>query len=193
MVEEPPEHLIFVFATTEPEKMLGTIRSRTHNYPFRLLTPQAMRQLLENVVREEGVAVEDAVYPLVIQAGGGSPRVTLSILDQLPAGSGPEGLTYDLAIPLLGVTELSLIDATVDALASRDAAAMFATIDDVIEAGHEPRRFASDLLDRLRDLMIIRTVPDAFGQGLVNAPTEREEVLRGQAQRFSGNLSLIHI
>lgn len=187
VVEEPPEHLIFVFATTEPEKMLGTIRSRTHNYPFRLLTPQAMRQLLESVVREEGVAVEDAVYPLVIQAGGGSPRDTLSILDQLLAGSGPEGLTYDLAIPLLGVTELSLIDATVDALASRDAAAMFATIDDVIEAGHEPRRFASDLLDRLRDLMIIRTVPDAFGQGLVNAPTEREEVLRGQAQRFSGN------
>ena len=123
----------------------------------------------------------------VIQAGGGSPRDTLSILDQLLAGSGPEGLTYDLAIPLLGVTELSLIDATVGALASRDAAAMFATIDDVIEAGHEPRRFASDLLDRLRDLMIIRTVPDAFGQGLVNAPTEREEVLRGQAQRFSGN------
>ncbi|MCT1464659.1 DNA polymerase III subunit gamma and tau [Corynebacterium sanguinis] len=187
VVEEPPEHLIFVFATTEPEKMLGTIRSRTHNYPFRLLTPQAMRQLLENVVREEGVRVEDAVYPLVIQAGGGSPRDTLSILDQLLAGSGPEGLTYDLAIPLLGVTELSLIDATVDALASRDAAAMFATIDDVIEAGHEPRRFASDLLDRLRDLMIIRTVPDAFGQGLVNAPTEREAVLRGQAERFSGN------
>ncbi|QPK83370.1 DNA polymerase III subunit gamma and tau [Corynebacterium qintianiae] len=187
VVEEPPEHLIFVFATTEPEKMLGTIRSRTHNYPFRLLTPQAMRELLENVVREEGVRVEDAVYPLVIQAGGGSPRDTLSILDQLLAGSGPDGLTYDLAIPLLGVTELSLIDATVDALATRDASAMFATIDDVIEAGHEPRRFASDLLDRLRDLMIIRTVPDAFGQGLVNAPTEREAVLRGQAERFSGN------
>ncbi|SDM05273.1 DNA polymerase-3 subunit gamma/tau [Corynebacterium mycetoides] len=187
VVEEPPEHLIFIFATTEPEKMLGTIRSRTHNYPFRLLTPQAMRELLEKVVREEGVVVEDAVYPLVIQAGGGSPRDTLSILDQLLSGAGPDGLTYDLAIPLLGVTELSLVDATVDALAARDASAMFSTIDDVIEAGHEPRRFASDLLDRLRDLMLIRTVPDAFGQGLVSAPAERVEVLTAQAQRFSGN------
>lgn len=187
IVEEPPEHLIFVFATTEPEKMLGTIRSRTHNYPFRLLTPQAMRELLEKVVREEGVHVEDSVYPLVIQAGGGSPRDTLSLLDQLLAGSGPDGLTYKEAIPLLGVTELSLIDATIDALASRDAGAMFGTIDDVIEAGHEPRRFASDLLDRLRDLMLIRTVPDAFAQGLVHAPDERAEILRGQAERFSGN------
>lgn len=187
IVEEPPEHLIFVFATTEPEKMLGTIRSRTHNYPFRLLTPQAMRELLEKVVREEGVHVEDSVYPLVIQAGGGSPRDTLSLLDQLLAGSGPDGLTYKEAIPLLGVTELSLIDATIDALASRDAGAMFGTIDDVIEAGHEPRRFASDLLDRLRDLMLIRTVPDAFAQDLVHAPEERAEILRGQAERFSGN------
>ena len=186
VVEEPPEHLIFIFATTEPEKMLGTIRSRTHNYPFRLLTPQAMRELLEKVVHEEGVHVEDSVYPLVIQAGGGSPRDTLSILDQLLAGSGPEGLTYDLAIPLLGVTELTLLDAAVDAIAARDAAAMFATIDDVIEAGHEPRRFASDLLDRLRDLMLIRTVPDAFSQGLVNAPEERVDVLRSEAERFSG-------
>ena len=178
IVEEPPEHLIFIFATTEPEKMLGTVRSRTHNYPFRLLTPQAMRELLERVVAEEGAQVEDTVYPLVIRAGGGSPRDTLSVLDQLLSGAGPDGLTYDLALPLLGVTDLSLLDAAVDALAARDASAIFHTIDNVIESGHEPRRFALDLLDRLRDLLVVRTVPDAFEQGLVDAPVDRADILR---------------
>ena len=187
IVEEPPEHLVFIFATTEPEKIIGTIRSRTHHYPFRLLTPQAMRQLVERTVAAEGVTVDENVYPLVIRAGGGSPRDTLSILDQLLAGAGPEGLTYELALPLLGVTDLSLIDATVDALAARDASALFQTVDDVIEAGHEPRRFAIDLLDRLRDLMIIHTVPDAFGQGLVDAPTDRAEILAAEADKFPGN------
>lgn len=185
IVEEPPEHLIFIFATTEPERILGTIRSRTHNYPFRLLAPQAMRELLENVVAEEGVRVDDNVYPLVIRAGGGSPRDTLSILDQLLAGAGDEGLTYALALPLLGVTDLSLLDAAVDALAKNDASAMFHTIDAVMESGHEPRRFALDLLDRMRDLVIIRTVPDAFAQGLVDAPVDRAEVLRAQAELFT--------
>ena len=117
IVEEPPEHLIFIFATTEPEKILGTIRSRTHNYPFRLLTPQAMRHLLENIVAEEGAHVDENVYPLVIRAGGGSPRDTLSVLDQLLAGAGPDGLTYEMALPLLGVTDLTLLDAAVDARA----------------------------------------------------------------------------
>lgn len=187
IVEEPPEHLVFIFATTEPEKIIGTIRSRTHHYPFRLLTPQAMRQLIERTVAAEGVTVNENVYPLVIRAGGGSPRDTLSILDQLLAGAGPEGLTYELALPLLGVTDLSLIDATVDALAARDAAALFQAVDDVIEAGHEPRRFAIDLLDRLRDLMIIHAVPDAFGQGLVDAPTDRAEILAAEADKFPGN------
>ena len=187
IVEEPPEHLVFIFATTEPEKIIGTIRSRTHHYPFRLLTPQAMRQLVERTVAAEGVTVDENVYPLVIRAGGGSPRDTLSILDQLLAGAGPEGLTYELALPLLGVTDLSLIDATVDALAARDAAALFQTVDDVIEAGHEPRRFAVDLLDRLRDLMIIHAVPDAFGQGLVDAPADRAEILTSEADQFPGN------
>lgn len=187
IVEEPPEHLVFIFATTEPEKIIGTIRSRTHHYPFRLLTPQAMRQLIERTVAAEGVTVDENVYPLVIRAGGGSPRDTLSILDQLLAGAGPEGLTYELALPLLGVTDLSLIDATVDALAARDAAALFQAVDDVIEAGHEPRRFAIDLLDRLRDLMIIHAVPDAFGQGLVDAPTDRAEILAAEADKFPGN------
>ncbi len=185
IVEEPPEHLIFIFATTEPERILGTIRSRTHNYPFRLLAPQAMRELLESVVAEEGVSVDDNVYPLVIRAGGGSPRDTLSILDQLLAGAGDDGLTYALALPLLGVTDLSLLDAAVDALAKNDTSAMFHTIDAVMESGHEPRRFALDLLDRMRDLVIIRTVPDAFAQGLVDAPVDRAEVLRAQAELFT--------
>lgn len=192
VVEEPPEHLVFIFATTEPENIIGTIRSRTHHYPFRLLTPNAMRSLLERTVAAEGVTVSDDVYPLVIRAGGGSPRDTLSILDQLLAGAGPDGLTYDLALPLLGVTDLSLIDATVDALAERNPAALFQTVDDVIEAGHEPRRFAIDLLDRLRDLMILREVPDAFDQGLVDAPTDRAQILAAEADSFTGT-QLAHL
>lgn len=185
IVEEPPAHLIFIFATTEPEKMLGTIRSRTHNYPFRLLAPQAMRELVQHVVEEEGVHVDENVYPLVIRAGGGSPRDTLSILDQMLSGAGEDGLTYELALPLLGVTDLTLLDAAVDALADRDAGAMYRTIDQVIESGHEPRRFALDLLDRMRDLLLIRTVPDAFGQGLVDAPSDRADILTQEAHQFS--------
>ena len=187
IVEEPPEHLIFIFATTEPDKVIGTIRSRTHHYPFRLLTPGAMRGLLERTCRAEGVHIDDAVYPLVIRAGGGSPRDSLSILDQLLAGVGPDGLSYESALPLLGVTDFTLIDAAVTALASDDKAGMFATIDRVIEAGHDPRRFATDLLDRLRDLMILQTVPEAFDLGLVDAPTDRAQVLTEQAGMFSGN------
>lgn len=186
VVEEPPEHVIFIFATTEPEKIIGTIRSRTHHYPFRLLTPPAMKGLLERTVASEKVHVDDTVYPMVIQAGGGSPRDTLSILDQLLAGAGPDGLTYEVARPLLGVTDVGLLDNTVDALASQDKAGLFRLVDDVIEAGHEPRRFAIDLLDRLRDLMILQAVPSALEEGLVSAPTDRGEVLTAQAQRFSG-------
>lgn len=186
VVEEPPEHVIFIFATTEPEKIIGTIRSRTHHYPFRLLTPPAMKGLLERTVASENVHVDDTVYPMVIQAGGGSPRDTLSILDQLLAGAGPDGLTYDVARPLLGVTDLGLLDNTVEALANQDKAGLFRLVDDVIEAGHEPRRFAIDLLDRLRDLMIIQAVPSALEEGLVSAPTDRGEILTAQAQRFSG-------
>ena len=177
VVEEPPEHVIFIFATTEPEKIIGTIRSRTHHYPFRLLTPPAMKGLLERTVASENVHVDDTVYPMVIQAGGGSPRDTLSILDQLLAGAGPDGLTYEVARPLLGVTDVGLLDNTVDALASQDKAGLFRLVDDVIEAGHEPRRFAIDLLDRLRDLMILQAVPSALEEGLVSAPTDRGEVL----------------
>ncbi|GAB2502734.1 DNA polymerase III subunit tau [Corynebacterium atrinae] len=186
IVEEPPEHLIFIFATTEPEKVIGTIRSRTHHYPFRLLTPQAMRGLLERTVASEGVHVEDSVYPLVIRAGGGSPRDSLSILDQLIAGAGPQGLTYELALPLLGVTDLSLIDAAVDALAAGNSAALFTAVDDVVEAGHDPRRFVEDLLDRFRDLMVLQAVPEALDLGLVDAPTDRAEILRAEAAQFTG-------
>lgn len=185
IVEEPPEHLIFIFATTEPEKVIGTIRSRTHHYPFRLLTPQAMRGLLQRTCEAEGVQVDESVFPLVIRAGGGSPRDSLSILDQLLAGAGPEGLTYESALPLLGVTDITLIDSAINALATRDAAELFRTVDNVIEAGHDPRRFVTDLLERLRDLMILQAVPDALDMGLVDAPADRAEELRAEAARFS--------
>ncbi|MDU0479659.1 DNA polymerase III subunit gamma and tau [Staphylococcus chromogenes] len=185
IVEEPPEHLIFIFATTEPDKLIGTIRSRVHHYPFRLLTPPDMRMLLERTCASEGVTVEDSVYPLVIRAGGGSPRDSLSILDQLLAGSGPSGLTYAEAVPLLGVTDSSLIDAAVNAFATKDHAALFTCVDDVINAGHDPRRFATDLLDRLRDLMVLQSVPDALSIGLVDAPADHHDELRRQASLFN--------
>lgn len=185
IVEEPPEHLIFIFATTEPEKVIGTIRSRTHNYPFRLLTPPDMKALLQHVVEEENVQVEDAVYPLVMQAGGGSPRDTLSLLDQLLAGAKDGLLTYQQAAPLLGVTDLALIDRVIAALADDEKGELFRIVNDVINAGHEPRRFVEDLLDRLRDLLIIQAVPEAFTEGLVSAPQDRVAVLKEQAGWFS--------
>ncbi|OFN43237.1 hypothetical protein HMPREF2559_10250 [Corynebacterium sp. HMSC072G08] len=192
VVEEPPEHVIFIFATTELEKMLPTIRSRTHNYPFRLLTPSAMKGLLQRTVAAEGVTVEDSVYPMVISAGGGSPRDTLSILDQLLAGAGPDGLTYDLARPLLGITDISVIDDAVAALAAGDKAAFFQLIDAVVESGEEPRRFATDLLDRLRDLLVLQAVPDAVAAGLVAVPEDRAEAMTNEAAAFS-NAQLAHL
>ncbi|MEY7971740.1 DNA polymerase III subunit gamma and tau [Saccharomonospora xinjiangensis] len=184
IVEEPPEHLIFIFATTEPDKVLTTIRSRTHHYPFRLIPPSAMRELLERNVAAEGVPVEPAVYPLVIRAGGGSARDTQSVLDQLLAGAGPDGVTYERAVALLGVTDSALIDAMVDALATDDATSVFGTIDRLAEAGHDPRRFVTDLLDRLRDLILLRSVPEAANNGMVSAPEEQIERMVGQAQRL---------
>ncbi|MGB3441648.1 MAG: DNA polymerase III subunit gamma and tau, partial [Actinophytocola sp.] len=184
IVEEPPEHLVFIFATTEPEKVLGTIRSRTHHYPFRLIPPSAMRELLERNVSDEGVTVAPPVYPLVIRAGGGSARDTQSILDQLLAGAGAEGVTYERAVALLGVTDVALIDDVVDGLAANDAAAVYGTVDRLVEAGHDPRRFASDLLDRLRDLVLLRAVPDAGARGLVAVPGDELERMQEQAQRL---------
>lgn len=184
IVEEPPEHLVFVFATTEPEKVLPTIRSRTHHYPFRLIPPGAMRELLERNCADEGVAVEPAVFPLVIRAGGGSARDTQSVLDQLLSGAGPAGVTYDRAVALLGVTDVALIDDVVDGLAADDAPTVFGTVDRLVEAGHDPRRFCADLLDRLRDLVLLRAVPDAASRGLVSAPADELDRMVAQAQRI---------
>src|SRR5215469_234439 len=184
LVEEPPPHLKFVFATTEPEKVIATIRSRTHHYPFRLVPPAVLRELLEEVLAAEGVSYQPAVLPLVVRAGAGSVRDALSILDQLLAGSGPEGLTYDRTVALLGYTDDSLLDEMVDAFASGNGAAVFGAVDRVVEGGHDPRRFAADLLDRLRDLIILAAVPGAGQSGLLDAPADRLERMAEQAGRF---------
>ena len=155
VVEEPPPHVIFIFATTEPEKLISTIRSRTHHYPFRLVPPGILGEHLEKICAQEGVSVAKGVIPLVVRASGGSVRDALSVLGQLLAGAGPDGVSYEIAIQLLGFTDGALLDDAVDALAARDGATLFKTVDRVIESGHDPRRFTSDLLERLRDLMIV--------------------------------------
>jgi DNA polymerase-3 subunit gamma/tau len=154
-VEEPPPHVIFIFATTEPEKLISTIRSRTHHYPFRLVPPGILGEHLEKICTQEGVKVAKGVIPLVVRASGGSVRDALSVLGQLLAGAGPDGVSYEIAIQLLGFTDGALLDDAIDALAARDGATLFKTVDRVIESGHDPRRFTSDLLERLRDLMIV--------------------------------------
>jgi DNA polymerase-3 subunit gamma/tau len=190
IVEEPPEHLVFIFATTEPEKVLATIRSRTHHYRFRLLPPGTMRDLLEQVCAEEVVHVEPAVYPLVIRAGGGSARDSLSVLDQLLAATGTEGITYSRAVTLLGVTDVTLIDDMVCALAAQDGATVFATIDRLVEAGHDPRRFASDLLQRFRDLVLLRVAPEPARHGLIDAPEDQLATMTTQAEALgAGSLT----
>ncbi|MFF5071210.1 DNA polymerase III subunit gamma and tau [Micromonospora olivasterospora] len=190
LVEEPPEYVKFIFATTEPEKVLGTIKSRTHHYPFRLMPPKVLRPYLEQLCEAEGVTVEPAVFPLVVRAGGGSARDSLSVLDQLIAGAGPEGVSYARAAALLGVTDSALIDEMCDALAAGDGAAAYATVDRVAEAGHDPRRFASDLLERLRDLIVLQQVPDAAEKGLIDGPADQIERMTAQAARLGpGTLS----
>jgi len=184
LVEEPPPHLKFIFATTEPDKVIPTIRSRTHHYPFRLMPPSVMRDLAEQILNSEGVQFDPVVLPLVVRAGGGSARDTLSILDQLLAGSGAEGIRYDRAVSLLGYTDASLLDEIVDAFAAADGAAVFTAVNRVIEGGHEPRRFAVDMLDRFRDLIVLASVPDAIGSGLLDVPPDRAEALRSQAERY---------
>ncbi len=184
LVEEPPEYVMFVFATTEPDKVLGTIKSRTHHYPFRLVPPGTMRTHLERVCDSEGVKVDPAVFPLVVRAGGGSVRDSMSVLDQLLAGAGDDGVGYQQAMALLGVTDIGLIDDACDALAASDGAALFRTVDGVVEAGHDPRRFAADLLERLRDLIVLNQVPDAVSTGLLEVPPDEAEHLTGQALRL---------
>ena len=184
LVEEPPPHLKFVFATTEPEKVIATIRSRTHHYPFRLVPPSVLRGLLEEILATESVTYQPTVLPLVVRAGAGSVRDSLSVLDQLLAGAGPEGLTYERTVALLGYTDDSLLDEMVDALAAGDGAAAFGTVDRVVQGGHDPRRYAADLLDRLRDLIILGAVPGAGQTGLLDAPADRLEKMADQAGRF---------
>ena len=184
LVEEPPPHLKFIFATTEPDKVIPTIRSRTHHYPFRLMPPSVMRELTEEILNSEQVPFDPVVLPLVVRAGGGSARDTLSILDQLLAGSDEAGIKYDRAVALLGFTDASLLDEIVDAFAARDGAAVFHTVNRVIEGGHEPRRFATDMLDRFRDLIVLASVPDAISTGLLDVPPDRAEALKGQAERY---------
>ncbi|MFF6775844.1 DNA polymerase III subunit gamma and tau [Streptomyces sp. NPDC012637] len=184
VVEEPPEHLKFIFATTEPEKVIGTIRSRTHHYPFRLVPPGTLREYLGEVCGREGIPVEDGVLPLVVRAGAGSVRDSMSVMDQLLAGAADDGVTYAMATSLLGYTDGSLLDSVVDAFAAGDGAAAFEVVDRVIEGGNDPRRFVADLLERLRDLVILAAVPDAAEKGLVDAPVDVIERMQAQASVF---------
>ena len=187
LVEEPPDFLVFIFATTEPDKVL-------HHHPLahpplpvpadpagRACAPTSRRS-----ARAEGIAVEPAVLPLVVRAGGGSARDSLSILDQLLAGAGPEGVTYASAVALLGVTDAALLDDMIDALAAGDAAAVYGTVDRVVEAGHDPRRFAADLLDRFRDLILLDAVPDAAERGLIDVPQDQADADGRPGPRGSG-------
>ncbi|WP_285577171.1 DNA polymerase III subunit gamma and tau [Actinoallomurus iriomotensis] len=184
LVEEPPAHLKFIFATTEPEKVIGTIRSRTHHYPFRLIPPGTLRELLEDILQKENVPYEPAAIPLVVRAGAGSARDSESILDQLLAGAGEEGITYARAVSLLGYTDATLLDEVVDAIATRDGGAVFAAIDRVMEGGQDPRRFAADLLERFRDLVILSNVPDSGATGLLDVPPDELERMQAQASRL---------
>ncbi|RBM19625.1 DNA polymerase III subunit gamma and tau [Streptomyces sp. PT12] len=181
VVEEPPEHLKFIFATTEPEKVIGTIRSRTHHYPFRLVPPGTLRDYLGEVCEREAIPVDGAVLPLVVRAGAGSVRDSMSVMDQLLAGAGADGVTYEMATALLGYTDGALLDSVVDAFAAGDGAAAFGVVDRVIEGGHDPRRFVTDLLERLRDLLILAAVPDAADKGLIDVPADVLERMRAQA------------
>ncbi len=184
LVEEPPEHLRFIFATTEPEKVIATIRSRTHHYPFRLIPPRTLSDYLAQICEQEGVKIDPAALPLVVRAGAGSARDSLSVLDQLLGGAGPDGVTYDVATNLLGYTPDNLLDEVVDAFAAADGAGVFGVVDKVIETGQDPRRFTEDVLRRLRDLVIVAAVPDASASGLIDAPEDQAERLVAQAARF---------
>ena len=186
IVEEPPEHIKFIFATTEPNKVLGTIRSRTHHYPFRLVPPEVLLPYLEKLCSEENVPVESGVLQLVIRAGGGSVRDSLSILDQLIAGANTEsGISYDRAVALLGYTHAQLLDNVIDAFSAQDAPSLFEAVSRVVATGQDPRRFVEDLLERLRDLIVVQAVPQNAAQILQGVPTDQIERLKTQAQAFA--------
>ena len=191
VVEEPPAHVIFIFATTEPDKLIATIRSRTHHYPFRLVPPGTLAAHLEKICNAEGVKVDKGVIPLVVRASGGSVRDALSVLGQLLAGAGKDGVSYEIAIQLLGFTDGALLDDAIDAIAAHDGATLFKTIDRVIESGHDPRRFTGDLLERIRDLMIVDALKDSTSNSILrDMPDDQMERMRNQANRIgSANLS----
>ena len=191
VVEEPPPHVIFIFATTEPEKLISTIRSRTHHYPFRLVPPGILTTHLEKICTSEGAEVAKGVLPLVVRASGGSVRDALSILGQLLAGAGPDGVSYEIALQLLGFTDGALLDDAIDAIAARDGATLFKTVDRVIESGHDPRCFTSDLLERLRDLMIVDALAETNANSILrDLPNDQLERMRNQSQHIgSANLS----
>ncbi|TRY16786.1 DNA polymerase III subunit gamma and tau [Tessaracoccus rhinocerotis] len=190
LVEEPPPHAKFVFATTEPEKVIGTIRSRTHHYPFRLVPPKVLGDYLEQICTTEGVPVDHKALPLVVRAGGGSVRDSLSVLDQLLGGAGEDGVAYEQAAALLGFTPDALLDEIMDAFAAGDSAGVFRTIDKIVEIGQDPRRFAEDLLRRLRDLVILAAVPEAATNGMLDVADDQAQRLATQvAGMGSGELT----
>jgi DNA polymerase-3 subunit gamma/tau len=184
IVEEPPEHIKFIFATTEPDKVIGTIRSRTHHYPFRLVPPEPLMAYLEQLCQQENVPVAPGVLSLVIRAGAGSVRDSLSVLDQLMAGAGPNGLDYELAVALLGYTHASLLDDVVEAIAASDAATVFRAVDRVIQTGHDPRRFVEDLLERFRDLVIVQAMPESAQAILRGMPADQIARMQSQAHNL---------
>jgi DNA polymerase-3 subunit gamma/tau len=184
LVEEPPDHVKFIFATTEPEKVIGTIRSRTHHYPFRLVPPAQMLDYVQQLSEAEKVSVEPGVLSLVVRAGGGSVRDTLSLLDQLIAGSEGSTVEYERAVALLGYTHAALLDEAVDALGAMDAAAAFSAVDRVIQTGQDPRRFVEDLLERLRDLIVVAATRDGAAAVLRGIPQDELDRMSVQAVAF---------
>ncbi len=190
VVEEPPPHVLFIFATTEPEKLISTIRSRTHHYPFRLVPPGTLHEHLQKICDAEGVKVEKGVLPLVVRAAGGSVRDALSVLGQLLAGAGKDGVTYEITLQLLGFTDEALLDDAIDAIAARDLGTLFSTIDRLIESGHDPRRFTQDLLERLRDLVVVAALDEGSPSVLRGYPEDQLERMRAQSARI-GTATLI--
>ncbi|KRC42751.1 DNA polymerase III subunit gamma and tau [Oerskovia sp. Root22] len=184
LVEEPPPHVKFIFATTEPDKVIGTIRSRTHHYPFRLVPPDVLGPYLEQLCAAEGVTIGTGVVPLVVRSGGGSVRDSLSVMDQLIAGAEAGNVDYERAVDLLGFTHASLLDDVVEALAARDGASIFRVVEQIITTGHEPRRFVEDLLERLRDLIVISVSGGAADAVLRDVPSDQLERMKAQAQHL---------
>ncbi|WP_099332468.1 DNA polymerase III subunit gamma/tau [Actinomyces minihominis] len=187
LVEEPPDHTKFIFATTEPEKVISTIRSRTHHYPFRLVAPAVLVPYLKDLAVKEGVEVEEGVYPLIVRSGGGSVRDSLSVMDQLMAGSNGT-VTVQSALDLLGYTDAAILERTVDALGDLDGAEVFAIVEEVTDKGQEPRRFVEDLLQRLRDLLVCALIGERAADTLIEIPADQLAVMHTQAGKWGARL-----